>query len=183
MRKLIVTEWMSLDGIFDSASMEQWFNPYHSDSRAKSIQDTINDCEIMLYGRKTYEMLFPYWSRFRNNEMGVAEKLNKVKKYLVSTTVKEGSWENTTVIRQDVEKEITVLKKQSDGGNMLVQGSASLVKTLLMAGLVDEFKFLVHPHIVGTDGSFFKELSSGLELTNNQELENGVLRLCYKPKK
>jgi dihydrofolate reductase len=182
MRKLIVTEWMSLDGIFDSASMERWFNPYHSDSRAKSIQDTINDCEIMLYGRKTYDMLFPYWSRLRSNEMGVAEKLNKVKKYLVSTTVKEGSWENTTVIRKDVEKEITVLKQQSDG-NMLVQGSASLVKTLLAAGLVDEFKFLVQPHIVGTDGSFFKGLSSGLELTTTQQLENGVLLLCYKPKK
>lgn len=182
MRKLIVTEWMSLDGIFDSASMDQWFNPYHSDARAKSIQDTIHNCEIMLYGRKTYEMLFPYWSQFKNNEMGVAEKLNKVKKYLVSTTLKEGGWENTTIIKNDAVEKVRDVKKEGDG-NILVQGSAALVKTLLEAGLVDEFKFVVQPHIMGTrSGSFFHGMTTGLELTSSQTIDNGVLVLYYKPK-
>jgi dihydrofolate reductase len=97
MRQLIATEWVSLDGIFDSSSMEQWFNPYHSDSRAKYIQDTIQNCDAMLYGRNTYEMLFPYWSSLKNNEMGVADKLNKAKKYVVSSTLKEANWENSTI--------------------------------------------------------------------------------------
>jgi dihydrofolate reductase len=182
MRKLIVTEWMSLDGIFDSASMDQWFNPYHSDSRAKSIQETIHNCEIMLYGRKTYDMLFPYWSQMKNNEMGVAEKLNKVKKYLVSTTVEKGGWEDTTIIKNDIVKAVSELKRQGDG-NILVQGSATLVKTLLEAGLVDEFKFIVQPHIMGTDnGNFFNGMKGGLELTSSQTIDHGVMVVCYKPK-
>jgi dihydrofolate reductase len=182
MRKLIVTEWMSLDGIFDSSSMDQWFNPYHSDSRAKSIQETIHNCEVMLYGRKTYEMLFPYWSQFRNNEMGVAEKLNKVKKYLVSTTLNHVEWENTTIVKKDIIQAIGDLKKEGDG-NILVQGSATLVKTLLNAVLVDEFKFVVQPHIMGThSGSFFNGMKGGLELTSAQKIDNGVMVICYKPK-
>lgn len=182
MRKLIVTEWMSFDGIFDAASMGQWFNPYHSDDRAKSIQDTIQDCEIMLYGRKTYEMLFPYWSQFKNNEMGVAEKLNSVKKYVVSTTLQDARWQNTTVIGKDVVNEVSNLKRQG-GGNILIQGSATLVKTLFDAGVIDEFKFVVQPHIMGTqDGNFFNGLTGGLELMATQTLEKGVLVLHYKPK-
>src|SRR5438034_1085636 len=141
MRQLIVTEWMSLDGIFDASSMEQWFNPYHSDRRAKSIQETIHNCDAMLYGRVTYEMLYPYWSSLKNNEMGVAEKLNKVKKYVASTTLNEAGWENTTIIKNDAIKEITELK-QKKGGNILVQGSATLVKSLFEANLVDELKLL-----------------------------------------
>jgi dihydrofolate reductase len=182
MRKLIVTTWMSLDGIVDATSMDQWFNPYHSDSRAQSIQETIHDCQIMLYGRKTYEMLYPYWSQFRNNEMGVAEKLNKVKKYLVSTTVQQGAWDNTTIIGKDVTKEIADLKSQGDG-NILVQGSATLVRGLLAGGLVDEFKYLVQPHIMGVEhGQFFQNMATGLDLISCQQLENGVLSLRYKPK-
>src|SRR5258706_9234558 len=104
MRKLIVTEWVSLDGVFDAGTMDKWFNPYHSDSRAKYIQDTIDHCEIMLYGRVTYEMMYPYWSALKNNEMGVAEKLNKVKKYIVSSTLKKANWENSAIINQNSSK-------------------------------------------------------------------------------
>jgi dihydrofolate reductase len=182
MRKLIVTEWMSLDGIFDAATMDQWFNPYHSDSRAKAIQDTIQHSDIMLYGRKTYEMLFPYWSQFKNNEMGVAEKLNKVKKYLVSTTTHVAQWENTSIVNNDTVHAVRELKEQGDG-NILVQGSVTLVRTLLEANLIDEFKFVVQPHIMGTqNGNFFNGMNSALELTSFQKIDNGVMLLCYKPK-
>ena len=61
MRKLIITEWLSLDGIFDADLMNQWWMPFDSPGRQQYIQETINQCGIMLYGRKTYEMLFPYW--------------------------------------------------------------------------------------------------------------------------
>ncbi len=74
MRQIIVSEWISLDGVFDAGSMEQWFNPYHSESRAQYLQQVIDNCSAMLYGRHTYEMLYPYWSQLRNNEMGVADK-------------------------------------------------------------------------------------------------------------
>jgi dihydrofolate reductase len=182
MRKIIVTEWMSLDGINDATTMAEWFNPYHSESRAKSIQETINGCEVFLYGRNTYQMLYPYWSTMKNNEMGVAEKLNKAKKYLVSTTLTEAPWENTIIINTDIIQKIAELKNQ-DGGSILVQGSTTLVKSLMAAGLVDELKLLIQPHIVGTNaGNFFEGMNHGLTLINLQQLENGVILVSYQPK-
>jgi dihydrofolate reductase len=181
MRKVIVSEWVSLDGIFDSGSMEQWFNPYHSDSRAKYIQDSIQNCELMLYGRKTYEMLFPYWSSLKNNEMGVADKLNKAKKFVVSTTLKQAAWENSEVIRTNVTGKISELKKQN-GGDILVQGSATLVKTLLEAGLVDELKLLIQPHIMGSGKRLFFDVHDiSLQFNTSQQLDKGVVALSYKP--
>jgi dihydrofolate reductase len=182
MRKLIVTEWMSLDGVTDATTMAEWFNPYHSESRAKSIQETINNCELLLFGRNTYEMLYPYWSAMKNNEMGVAEKLNTAKKYVVSTTLTEAPWENTSIIKTDIVGEITKLKNQ-DGGYILVQGSTTLVKTLMAAGLVDELNLLIQPHITGTKtGNFFEGINDALELIHLQQLENGVIQASYRPK-
>lgn len=179
MRKLIVTEWVSLDGIFDAGFMAQWFNPYHSDSRAQSIRSVIDDCEIMLYGRKTYEMLYPYWSSLTNNEMGVAEKLNKVKKYVVSATMKEAAWENTTIVREDMIAQIRALKEE-DGGAILVQGSGQLVQALLKEGLVDSLKLLIQPHIMGTGARLFEGLMDiGLQCNEVRQLDNGVLAVTY----
>src|ERR1700749_1155353 len=125
MRQLIITQWVSLDGIFDAGSMDKWWMPFDSKSRQQYIQDTINHCEIMLYGRKTYQMLYPYWSSFKHNEQGVADKLNKCRKYILSSTLTTAPWENTTIIKGI--EEVKEIKKE-DGGYILVQGSGSLLK-------------------------------------------------------
>ena len=183
MRKLIITEWVSLDGIFDATLMTKWWMPFDSQSRQKYIQDTINNCEIMLYGRTTYEMLYPYWSSFKNDEQGVADKLNNCKKYVVSSKLKEAQWKNSIIIRENFIEEIKELKKQ-DGGYILVSGSSNLVKPLMEAGLVDELKLLVNPYIMGNgDRLFLDEINCRLEFLNFQQLENGVFVLSYKPSK
>jgi len=182
MRKLIVTQWMSLDGINDATTMAEWFNPYHSESRAKSIQETIHNAEILLYGRNTYQMLYPYWSAMQNNEMGVADKLNKAKKYVVSATLTEAPWQNTSIINTAVIQKIIELKNE-EGGNILVQGSTTLVKSLMKAGLVDELKLLIQPHIMGANGGrLFEGMNNALELIHLQQLENAVIQACYQPK-
>ena len=182
MRKLIVTQWMSLDGINDATTMATWFNPYHSESRAKSIQETVNNADIFLYGKNTYQMLFPYWSAMQNNEMGVAEKLNKAKKYVVSTTLTEAPWENSSIIASDAIKKIAGLKKET-GGPILVQGSTTLVQSLMDAGLVDEMILLIQPHIMGTNGGrLFEGMNNTLQLIDVQQLENGVIQVSYQPK-
>ncbi|WP_353718340.1 dihydrofolate reductase family protein [Dyadobacter sp. 676] len=181
MRKLIVTEWISLDGVFDASTMNEWFNPYHSDSRAAVIRETIADCDAMLYGRVTYEMLFPYWSSFRNNEMGVAEKLNKVRKYLYSQTTEHAGWQNTEILRGDLTEEITALKNQS-GDNILIQGSGKLVNALLNVGLIDEIRLMVQPHVTGNGAKLFgQDLNVSLDLTEIRPLEKGVTLLVYRP--
>ncbi len=172
---------MSLDGVFDATTMDQWFNPYHSDSRGKYIQDVIANCDTMLYGRYSYEMLYGYWSFMKNNEMGVADKLNKVKKYVVSANLPQAKWENSTIIKTDVMKSIAALK-QGTGGNILVLGSAQLVKGLLEAGLIDELKVLITPHIMGSaDGRLFDGMQGALELESIQQLDKGVITASYKP--
>jgi dihydrofolate reductase len=181
MKSLIVTEWVSLDGIFDSGSMDKWWNPFDSPIRQKYIQDTINNSDIMLYGRATYEMLYPYWSTFKDNAMGVADKLNKGKKYVVSSSLKKANWENTTILSKDFVKEVAKLKKQ-DSGYILVQGSSSLLKPLLEAGLVDELKLLINPYIMGNGARpFLGEIECNLEFFEFRKLDKNVVLLNYKP--
>jgi len=181
MRKLIVTEWVSLDGIFDASSMNKWWMPFDSVSRQQYIQDTINNCEIMLYGRTTYEMLYPYWSSFKNNEQGVADKLNNCKKYVVSSKLKKAPWGDTTILGKNFVKEIEKVK-QENGGYILVQGSSTLLKPLLEAGLVDELKLLINPALAGSGERPFREdINCELELLQFQQFEKNVVLLSYKP--
>nr|WP_294945991.1 dihydrofolate reductase family protein [uncultured Mucilaginibacter sp.] len=182
MRKLIITEWLSLDGIFDAGLMHKWWMPFDSDSRQKFIQDTINNSEIMLYGRVTYEMLFPYWSSFTTNEQGVADKLNQNKKYLVTSTLKTAPWENTTIIEKDWIGTVKSIKSDGDG-YILVQGSRSLIRPLLEAGLVDEVRLLINPAIVGQGERLFSEgIDADFETVNTQQFEKGVVLLTLRPR-
>ncbi|HTI12249.1 MAG TPA: dihydrofolate reductase family protein [Puia sp.] len=182
MRKLIVSTWITLDGVFDANSMGQWFNPYDSKGRQAIITEGIMACDAILLGRITYEMLAPYWSSLKNNEMGIAAKLNSVPKYVVSSSLKKAEWNNSTIIKEDVVEEITRLKQQP-GREIQIEGSASLAQSLGEAGLIDEYRFLVHPAIMGEGKRFFKDgmHAMSLRLVRSQELDLGVMLVCYEP--
>ena len=98
MRKIVASVWMTLDGVFDADIMDQWFYPYHSDDRAAYIKETIVASDALLLGRTTYEMLAPYWSTQVTDENGPASKLNSMLKYVVSSTLKEAHWNNSTIM-------------------------------------------------------------------------------------
>ena len=181
MRKLVVSEWVTLDGVFDADSMPQWFIPFQSDERVKHIKKVIEACDALVFGRTTYEMLGPYWSAQKNDENGPAAKLNSVRKYVVSSTLKKAEWNNSTIIKDNVEKEIAALKEGS-GGDILVLGSAALVRSLSGSNLVDEYRFLVHPIIMGSGKRFFTEgLATGkLKLLEAKTLDMGVVAQRYE---
>jgi len=181
MKKLIVKEWITLDGVFDANSMNVWNAPYHSDSRARCIIEDVLGADAFLYGRTTYEMLAPYWSTLKNNEMGVADKLNNAPKYVVSKKMKKANWNNSTIISRNVIEEVKKLKEQQ-GSYILLDGSATLAHGLMEAGLVDEYRLLVHPVIMGSGKRFFKEDStvSKLKLVHSAQLDLGVLHLIYE---
>lgn len=180
MRTLTVSEWITLDGVFDAETMDQWFIPFDSESRQEVIRTGILSSGAILFGRKTYEMLAPYWSQLRNNEMGIADKLNNTPKYVVSTTLKTADWQNTTVIREDVVAEITRLKQQP-GKEIQIEGSAALVRSLMEADLVDRYIFIIHPVIMGHGKRFFMEgkVPRQLQLSSVKNLDKGVLRVTY----
>lgn len=180
MRKLVVSAWITLDGVFDANSMQEWYAPFDSPGRQEYIRNGILACDAFIFGRITYEMLAPYWSSLKNNEMGVAGKLNSAPKFVVSSTLKEASWNNSTIIGKDLISEITELKKQS-GTEIQIEGSALLIESLVKAGLVDEFRLLVHPVIMGTGKRFFREgmHSKGFKLIRCEAIEKGVMILWY----
>jgi len=181
MRKLVVSAWVSIDGVFDADTMPQWFFPFESIERQKYITKGIMDCDAILLGRTTYEMLASFWPYQTNDDMGPASKLNSVKKYVVSSKLKNVDWNNTTIINENIIEEIKKLKAQK-GSEIQIEGSATLVKSLMEANLIDEFRFLVNPIIAGNGKRFFKDgmQTSGLKLINTQTLEKGVIALCYQ---
>src|SRR3954471_6985450 len=113
MRKLIVSAWVSIDGVFDADTMPQWFFPFDSIERQQYITKGIMDCDAILLGRKTYEMLASFWPYQTNDDMGPASKLNSMKKYVVSSNLKKAGWNNTTIISGDIVDEIKKLKAQN----------------------------------------------------------------------
>jgi dihydrofolate reductase len=181
MRKLVVSEWMTLDGVFDGDTMEKWFTPFQSAGRAAHIAEVVEGCGALVLGRTTFEMLGPYWSAQKNDEQGPAGKLNSVAKYVVSSTLKKAEWNNSTIIKDDVVREIAKLKKDS-GPDLLILGSAALVRSLVGSDLIDEYRFLVHPIVMGTGKPFFKDgmATSKLALVDTKMFDKGVVALHYK---
>src|SRR5690242_13666900 len=112
MKKLVASEWVTLDGVFDADTMGEWFNPYESDERAEHIKEWALTSDTFLLGHTTYEMLAPYWSSLQNNEMGIADRLNSAPKYVVSSTLQDARWNNSTIIKANVVEEVRKLKQQ-----------------------------------------------------------------------
>jgi dihydrofolate reductase len=184
MPKIVATEWMTLDGVFDANTMQEWQAPYDSPQRQKFIQNNILSADGFLLGRITYQMLAPYWSAMKKNEMGVAEKLNSAPKYVVSRTLKKGDWNNSTIIKDNVVQKIRELKAKP-GNSILIMGSATLVQSLMGADLIDEYRFLVHPTIMGSGARFFREgmQATKLKLVKSEALSLGVISLILQPAK
>jgi len=162
--------------------MPEWYTPFDSAERQNYIRDGILAAGAILFGRKTYEMLAPHWSALKNNEMGVAAKLNSVPKFVVSSTLKEATWNNSKIINGHVAEEIRRLKEEP-GQEIQIEGSATLVESLMKTDLIDEYRFLVHPVISGSGKRFFREgmHTKGLKLVQSKAFDLGVLLLCYQP--
>jgi dihydrofolate reductase len=184
MRQLVVSEWISLDGVFDADTMKEWFHPYNSKDRQERITALVLASDAFLFGRVTYEMLAGYWPKVKNNDNGdleVANRLNSAPKYVVSSTLKQTEWSNSTIINNNAVKTIIDLKQQP-GHNILVFGSATLVESLMGADLIDEYRLLVHPIIMGSGTRAFKDgmTTTKLTLGETTTLSSGVVSLCYQ---
>ena len=185
MRKLVVSEWMTLDGVYDADTMPQWFAPYDSEDRQAWIKESILSASAFLLGRVTYEMLMGYWPKVTDRgskEIEVADRLNGAPKFVASTTLKSGDWNNSTIIARDLVKEVVRLKQES-AGNILITGSGTLVQSLIDADVIDEYRFLMHPILAGSGKRPFKDgmSSAKLDLVETKQLSLGVTALRYKP--
>ena len=139
--------------------------------------------DAYLLGRVTYEMLWPGWSTQTTGD-GPGPILNRMHKYVVSTTLSTAPWKESTIISGNVVEEITKLKQQP-GKDIIIDGSASLVHSLMGTDLIDEFRFVVQPIIMGKGRRFFTDVmpQMKLRLVENKTLSLGVLALTYQPDK
>jgi len=167
MGKLVVTEFLSVDGVFDDPGGAEdyehggWTFEYdRGDEGNKFKLDEVMEAEVQLLGRMTYEGFAKAWP---SREGEFADKLNSDPKYVVSTTLTDPEWQNTTVIGGDVPAEITRLKNETNGV-ILVAGSGTLVRTLLENDLVDELRLMVFPTVLGRGKRLFPDGIDRLKL-------------------
>ena len=158
MGKLVVTEFVSVDGVFEDPGGSEnyehggWTFEYDRGADGDKFKlDELMEAEVQLLGRVTYEGFAKAWP---SREGPFADKLNKDPKYVVSSTLKHPEWENTTVISGNVTEAVSKLKEQTEGV-ILVAGSGTLVGTLLKAGLVDELRLMVFPTLLGSGRRLF----------------------------
>ena len=178
MRKVVVSEFVSLDGVMDEPG--QWSFPYWNEEAAKFKSDELFASDALLLGRVTYQGFAAAWPTMEGTgEFG--ERMNSLPKYVASTTLTETTW-NATVIEGDVAAAVAQLKQQP-GQDILVGGSATLVQTLMQHDLVDEYRLMVYPIILGTGKRLFKEGMDVMKLTlvETKTTDTGVVILTYHP--
>ena len=192
MRKLIVSEFVSLDGVMQAPGGAEedtdggfahggWTMPYWHDDMGAAIFEDINKADTFLLGRKTWQGHGAAFEPAPADDP-FAGLLNSMKKYVVSTTLKSaGAWRNSTIISENVIDEVRKLKEQS-GKAIYVDGSSVLVHALTQADLVDEYHFLVFPIVLGSGKKVFPDgFYTGLKLIESKAFPSGVMLIRYQP--
>ena len=186
MRKIIVTEFITLDGVIEAPGGNEtphphggWQFKYSSPETGKYKIDELASVDTLLLGKTTYETFAAYWPG--QTGAGFADPINRMPKYVVSRSLQKVEWNNSHILR-DVAGDVAALKK-SDGGDILVYGSATLVKALLRHDLIDELRLMVFPLSIGGGLRLFddnRELKK-FGLKHSRATDNGVLILEYQP--
>lgn len=184
MRKLVVTEFLSLDGVMEDPGGSEnttfggWSFKYWNDELAGFKGEETDDTDALLLGRKTYQAFASAWT---GSKMEGADFFNGVRKYVVSTTLDTVEWNNSVLIKGDFVEEINKLKAET-GQDITVHGSCSLVQSLMKHDLVDRYRLLVYPVVLGAGKRLFGDgIDTKLNLISTQSFSQGVLGLIYEP--
>jgi dihydrofolate reductase len=178
MRKLIVSTYLTLDARVDE--IQGWAAPYDDAASVSYHTDLLMNCDGLLLGRKTYEIFATIWPS-RSGELAYVDKINKMTKYVASTTLTDLDWENSQLIEGDVAEGVAELKQQP-GQDLVMYGCLDLMQSLLEHDLVDEYRLLVHPVLLGKGRSFFKDGAErvNLDLVDTTVIPGGVAVLTYQ---
>ncbi|MFB9926777.1 dihydrofolate reductase family protein [Amycolatopsis halotolerans] len=178
MRKIVAGLSVSLDGVTESPP--DWMLLNHEADEV--IRASIAESDAILLGRNTYADFARMWPGLGDSSP-MAAFLNNTPKYVVSSTLAELDWSGSTLLGADLAAELTALKGKP-GKNIHIPGSPRLVRSLLLAGLLDELNLLIHPIVLGSGTRLFESPSDrvDLELAASRTFENGVLSVTYRPK-
>jgi dihydrofolate reductase len=195
MGKVIVQEWMTLDGVVQAPGAADedpsggfghggWSLPYFDEVAMEWAVENVAAAGGYLLGRRTYEVFAAHWPTASEAEQPLAEPLNTKPKYVASTTLSEPlEWRNSTVLEGDVAGAVAALKQQEDGGDLLVIGSPQLVQTLVGQDLVDEFRVMIDPLVVGGGKRLFGDDGAlrRLRLLDSQVTTTGAILATWAP--
>jgi dihydrofolate reductase len=176
MRKLVVTEFLSLDGVMEAP---MWTFPYWNDEIAAFKGEESTASDALLLGRVTYEGFAEAWPARTDVESG-GVYFNGVRKYVVTTTLDKAEWNNSVIIRDNVADEIAKLKQQ-DGSDITIHGSGKLVQSLIPTGLIDRYRFLIYPVVLGKGQRLFEGIDTKLKLVESKSFSSGVVGVIYEP--
>lgn len=178
MGRIVSNFFISLDGVVESP--DKWHFPYFDDAMGAIIGKGMETSTAFLMGRRLYDEWSSYWPEQGRDE-SFSQFINTIPKYVLSTTLTDPTWHNTTVLAGDVAAEVRAVKDRTNG-DIGMSGSATTARWLLANGLLDEFNLLVHPIAVGSGQRLFEDATTyPLELLSSQALDTGVLHLRYAP--
>jgi dihydrofolate reductase len=191
--RLTVNTFLTIDGVMQGPGGVQedtsggfdrggWLVPFSDPDMGEIVGGWFGQADAILLGRNTFQMMKTYWSQVTDPDNIVSAKLNGQPKYVVSATLADPDWGNTTVLSGDIVKEVSQLKDQP-GGELQVHGSAMLARSLHEAGLVDEFRLLVFPVYVGKGKRLFSEgaAPSGFTLVDSRTTSTGAVYSALAP--
>jgi dihydrofolate reductase len=180
MRKLISSFFISLDGVVEAP--DTWHFPYFNDEMGQAVGNAIAETDTLLLGRRVYEEWAAYWPQQDPASDPFVSIMNETPKVVVSTTLERVDWQNSTLLEGGLADGVNALKAKP-GKNIGMSGSATLVRSLLEQGLLDELRLLVHPLVVGTGAKLFPDGATpvSLELVDSRAFATGVLDLTYRP--
>ena len=178
MGRIVSNFFISLDGVVESP--DKWHFPYFDEAMGAIIGAGMETSAAFLMGRKLYDEWSSYWPG-QGPEVPFSEFINSIPKYVLSTTLEDPTWQNTTVVSEDVANAVQAVKDGTDR-DITMSGSATTARWLLANGLLDELAHLVHPIAVGSGQRLFEDTTTHpLRLLSSAALDTGVLHLRYAP--
>jgi dihydrofolate reductase len=192
MRKVVVFEWMSLDGVVQAPAYTDedtsggfkhggWHLQYFEERSMKWVVETVSGAGGFLFGRRTYDVFAAHWPKASQEEQALARPLNALPKYVASRTLKEPlAWQNSMLLGDDVAESVAKLRRQ-DGKPLLVIGSTELVAALLAHDLVDEIRLMIDPVVLGGGKRFFRDdgVCRRLTLAASETTSTGAILATY----
>jgi dihydrofolate reductase len=178
MGKVFAVEYLTLDGVMDEPG---WSMPYFNDELFKFQYDNLFGCDALLLGRITYEGFAEVWPA-RTDDIGFSARMNDIPKYVASTTLTQATW-NATLLQGDVPAAVAKLKES--GQTLMLEGSAQLLESLRKHDLIDEYRLMIHPVVLGRGKKLFADGNheSALTLADTMTTSTGVAVLTYRPER
>jgi dihydrofolate reductase len=192
MSKIVVDTFLTLDGVLQAPGGQEedvesgfahggWQGQYFDEETGEFVGQGIANTEGLLLGRKTYDIFAAYWPNVTGQDADIAKVLNAVPKYVASRTLKSVEWQNSTLLGDDVPDAVAKLREKP-GGEIHVIGSGDLIQTLIRHDLVDEYRLIIYPLVLGTGKRLFADgvVPTGLELVESRATSGGAVICVYR---